>query len=152
MFLCLWLMLLLVVGWITATHCSGASPSSIYANYSASKTVQPELYQTGILLHIFLPTAVLILPGAVKVVAISLSFYTSVHKSVKQFGNSFAFDAPTMWNALPDKSRASPSLASLRKQLKSYLYSKHTHLSLDHSLGILRGAWPLLCPWILKFC
>ena len=115
MFLCLWLMLLLVVGWITATHCSGASPSSIYANYSASKTVQPELYQTGILLHIFLPTAVLILPGAVKVVAISLSFYTSVHKSVKQFGNSFAFDAPTVWNALPDKSRASPSLASLRK-------------------------------------
>ena len=46
MFLCLWLMLLLVVGWITATHFSGASPSSIYANYSASKTVQPELYQT----------------------------------------------------------------------------------------------------------
>ena len=48
MFLCLWLMLLLVVGWITANHVSGASPSSIYANYSASKTVQPELYQTSI--------------------------------------------------------------------------------------------------------
>ena len=48
MFLCLWLMLLLVVGWITATHFSGASPSSIYANYSASKTVQPELYQTPV--------------------------------------------------------------------------------------------------------
>ena len=45
MFLCLWLMLLLVVGWITETHFSGASPSSIYANYSAFKTVQPELYQ-----------------------------------------------------------------------------------------------------------
>ena len=47
-FLCLWLMLLLVVGWITATHFSGASPSSIYANYSASKIVQPELYQTPV--------------------------------------------------------------------------------------------------------
>ena len=31
----------------------------------------------GILLHIFLPTAVLILPGSVKVVAISLSFQSS---------------------------------------------------------------------------
>ena len=28
----LWLMLLLVVGWITATHFSGVSPSSIYTN------------------------------------------------------------------------------------------------------------------------
>ena len=46
MFLYLWLMLLLVVGWITATHFSGASPSSIYSNYSASKIVQPELYRT----------------------------------------------------------------------------------------------------------
>ena len=47
MFLCLWLMLLLVVVWITATHFSGASPSSVYANYSASKIVQLELYQTS---------------------------------------------------------------------------------------------------------
>ena len=48
-------------------------------------------------------------------------FYPSVHQSVKQFDNSFAFDALTVWNALPD---ASPSLASCRKQLKTYLYSK----------------------------
>ena len=48
MFLCLWLMLVLVVIWITATHFTGASPSSIYANYSASKIVQPELYQTPV--------------------------------------------------------------------------------------------------------
>ena len=45
MLLYLWLMLLLVVGWITATHFSGASLSSIYVNYSAPKRVQPELYQ-----------------------------------------------------------------------------------------------------------
>ena len=51
-------------------------------------------------------------------------FYPSVHKSVKQFGNSFAFDAPTVWNALPDDIRASPSLASFRKQIKTYLYTK----------------------------
>ena len=30
-------------------------------------------------------------------------FYPSVHKSVKQFGNSFAFDGPTIWNPLPDE-------------------------------------------------
>ena len=51
-------------------------------------------------------------------------FYPSVHKSVKQFGNSFAFDAPTVWNALPDEICASPSLASYRKLLKTYLYTK----------------------------
>ena len=113
MLLYLWLMLLLVVSWITATHFSGASPSSIYLNYSASKTVLPELYQTPVdtpalllclrncigyrlnslwcsrkphlsrsfftqvFLHIFLPTAVLIVPGAVKVVVISLSYQSS---------------------------------------------------------------------------
>ena len=51
-------------------------------------------------------------------------FCPSVHKSVKQFGNSFAFDAPTMWNTLPDEIGVSPSLASFIKQLKTYLYSK----------------------------
>ena len=49
-------------------------------------------------------------------------FYSSVHKSVKQFGNSFAFDSPTVWNSLSDEIRASPSLASFRKHLKTYLY------------------------------
>ena len=51
-------------------------------------------------------------------------FCPSVHKSVKQFGNSFAFDAPTVWNVLSDEIYASPSLASFRKQLKTYLYTK----------------------------
>ena len=51
-------------------------------------------------------------------------FYPSIHKSVKQFGNSFAFDAPTVCNALPDEICASPSLASFIKQLKTYLYTK----------------------------
>ena len=51
-------------------------------------------------------------------------FQPSVHKSVKQFGYSFAFDAPTVWNALPGEICASPSLASFRKRLKTYLYTK----------------------------
>ena len=51
-------------------------------------------------------------------------FCPSTHKSVKQFGYSFAFDTPTVWNALPDEIRASFSLASFRKQDKTYLYTK----------------------------
>ena len=42
-------------------------------------------------------------------------FCPSVRKSVKQFGNSFAFDAPTVWNTLPDEIRASASLGLLQK-------------------------------------
>ena len=51
-------------------------------------------------------------------------FYPSVHKSIKHCGYSFAFDVPTVWNALPDEICASPSLASFRKQLKTYLHTK----------------------------
>ena len=78
-------------------------------------TLVYKFLHTGFFLHIFLSTAVLTAPDAVKVVAISLSFqkfYPSVHKPVKQFGNSFAFDAPTVWIALPDEIHASLSLAS----------------------------------------
>ena len=53
-----------------------------------------------------------------------LKFHLSGHKSFKQFGNSFAFDAPSIWNALPGEIRASSSLASFIKQLKTYLYTK----------------------------
>ena len=144
---------------MTATHFSGASPSSIYANNSASKTVQPELYQTPVMVMVF-KTATRVYKflhtGFPRYFAPYLSscsssystrrsqsggnflvipkFYLSVHKSVKQFGNNFASDAPTVWNALPDEIRASPSLASFRKQLKSICTPKHTHLSLDHPL------------------
>ena len=38
--------------------------------------------------------------------------------------NSFAFDAPTVWNAFPDEIRASTSITSFRKKLKSYLFNK----------------------------
>ena len=36
---------LVVVSWITVTHFSGASLSSMYVYYSSSKIVRPELYQ-----------------------------------------------------------------------------------------------------------
>ena len=81
-----------------------------------------------------------------------LKFYPSVHKSVKQFGNSFAFYAPTVRNALPDEIRASPSLASFRNSLKPTCTPKHTHLSLDHLLPFSMVLDPRSCLWILKFC
>ena len=51
-------------------------------------------------------------------------FQPTIHKSTKQFGFSFAFDAPTVWNSLPEDIRASPTMASFRKKLKTYLYTK----------------------------
>ena len=106
MLLYMWLMLLLVVSWITATHFSGASPSSVYVNYSAARIVSNTSRYTsktpvlkklhwhfvkqctvfksentrcflGILLHIFLSTAVLTVAGTVEVMVISLSFQRS---------------------------------------------------------------------------
>ena len=162
MFLYLWLMLLLVVGWITATHFSGASPSSICVNCIQNCIKHQSIYQynsymlkklhwfpveqhsvhdshtclqvsshrffTGILLHIFLPTSVLTVPGAVKVVVISLPFQSSTLLFIN-LSNSLVIVlllmlCGTVWNALPDEIRAMPSLASFRKQLKIYLYTK----------------------------
>ena len=51
-------------------------------------------------------------------------FQPTIHKSTKKFGFSFPFDAPTVWNSLPEDIRASPTIASFRKKLKTYLYAK----------------------------
>ena len=32
--------------------------------------------------------------------------------------------APTVWNSLPEDIRTSPTIASFRKKLKTYLYAK----------------------------
>ena len=51
-------------------------------------------------------------------------FRSSVFKSVKHFDHSFAFDAPKIWNELPHDVRSAASVASLRKKLKTYLFTK----------------------------
>ena len=51
-------------------------------------------------------------------------FQPKIHKSTKQFGFSFAFDAPTVWNSFPEDIRASPTITSFRKKFKTYLYAK----------------------------
>ena len=51
--------------------------------------------------------------------------FASVFKSQKHFGLSFAYDAPMIWNDLPDEVRSTAnSLASFRSKLKSYLFGK----------------------------
>ena len=49
-------------------------------------------------------------------------YQPSIYKSTKQFGLSFAYDAPNIWNELPDDVRSATSIASFRKKLKAYLY------------------------------
>ena len=51
-------------------------------------------------------------------------FHSSVFKSAKHFGHSFAFDAPKIWNDLPQDVRGATSVASFRKKLKTYLFAK----------------------------
>ena len=53
--------------------------------------------------------------------------FASVFKSQKHFGLSFAYDAPMIWNDLPDEVHSANSIASFRSKLKSYLLEKHFH-------------------------
>ena len=51
-------------------------------------------------------------------------FHSSVFKSAKHIGHSLAFDAPKIWNELPQDVRSATSVASFRKKLKTYLFAK----------------------------
>ena len=64
-------------------------------------------------------------------------FQSKIHKSTKQFGFSFAFDAPTVWNSLHEDIPASPTIAS---KLKTYLYAKTYILLSSFPLMALCGA------------
>ena len=46
----------------------------------------------------------------------------TIHKSTKQFGFSFAFHAPAVWNSLTENIRPSRTIASFRKKLLLLLY------------------------------
>ena len=76
-------------------------------------------------------------------------FQPKIHKSTKQFGFSFAFDAPTVWNLLPEDIRASPTIASFRKKLKTYLYAKAYPPWLISSYGF-SVVLTYFCPWTLN--
>ena len=59
-------------------------------------------------------------------VQLSLNTY-NLSKSVKEFGDSFVFDASTVWNDLPAEIQKSLSIVSFRDKLKSFLYIKAYH-------------------------
>ena len=67
-------------------------------------------------------------------------FQPTIHKSTKQFGFSFAFDAPTVWNSLPEDIHASPTIASFRKKLKTCLYTNLRHILLS-SFSLMASPW-----------
>ena len=65
--------------------------------------------------------------GIVTQIVNTLQFLLSIHQSfmsAKHFGHSFAFDAPKIWNDLPQDVRSATSVASFRKKLKTYLFAK----------------------------
>ena len=45
-------------------------------------------------------------------------------KSSKHFGLSFAYDAPKIWNDLPDDVHSATSLYSLRRKLKTFPFAQ----------------------------
>ena len=57
-------------------------------------------------------------------VLLEVPHFASIYKSKKHFGLSFAYDAPMIWNDLPDDVRSAKSLSSFRKKLKTYLFEK----------------------------
>ena len=65
-------------------------------------------------------------------------FQPKIHKSTKQFGFSFAFDAPTVWNSLPEDIRASPTIASFRTKLKPISTQR---LILLRSFSLMASPW-----------
>ena len=81
------------------------------------------LASLNILFHIYPHTTILTILDVISVVNFLNvpKFQPKIHKSTKQFGFSFAFDAST---ASPEDIRASPTVASFRKKLKTYLYPK----------------------------
>ena len=73
-----------------------------------------------------LSAVVPIVPGIVTLIINTLQFLhstQSVFRSVKHLRHSFAFDAPKIWNELPNDVRCATSVASFRKKLKTYPFA-----------------------------
>ena len=62
-----------------------------------------------------------------------------IYKSTKQFGLSFAYDAPKIWNELPDDVRSATSIASFRKKTQSIpILPSLSSLVISTSYGVFR--------------
>ena len=65
-------------------------------------------------------------------------FQPTIHMSTKQFCFSFAFDAPTVWNSLPEDICASPTIASLERSSKPISTQRRILLS---SFSLMVSPW-----------
>ena len=131
------------VGLTTVTPCLGVYLLLTYASYNASKTVWLPIrhrciFKTALLVYKYLHTncpkyfsPFLKVRKCAYNTRLSQSdgiilnvpqYQPSIYKSTKQFGLSFAYDAPKIWNELPDDVRSATSIASFRKKLKAYLF------------------------------
>ena len=79
---------------------------------------------------------------------------STYHQSLNQSNNLaivFAFNAPKIWNELPNEVRCTTSVVSFRKKLKTYMFAKayppYPPLSPLCLLGTTR-----LCHWINVYC
>ena len=103
------------------------------------------------ILHLFLnPDKVCITHAKAKLIYIVFlevpHFATSIYKSSKHFGLSFAYEAPKIWNDLPDDVRLAASLYSFRRKFKTYLFAQAYPPLLLLSLVSLCGADPCYVP------
>ena len=51
-------------------------------------------------------------------------YCSTIHKSEVHFNNSFSYDAPKLWNDLPQDIRSAQSLSCFKSRLKTYLFQK----------------------------
>ena len=73
-----------------------------------------------------------------------------IHKSVKQFGHSFAFNVPTVWILFLVRFMHPPLLPLSERSLKPTSTPRDTHLSLNFLLVFSVVLDLLFCPSILK--
>ena len=71
-------------------------------------------------------------------------FQPTIHKSTKQFGFSFAFDAHTVWNSLPEDIHASPTISLFYKKAQNLSLRKGISSLAHFPLLFLHGADPFL--------
>ena len=120
-------------------------------------TLVCKFLHTGFTKHFapYLPTAVLIVPGAAKVLTISLSFQTSTLLFIN-LSNSLVIVLLLMLSLcgmlFQMRFVPLPPWPLSESSLKPTCTPKHTHLSLDHPLAFSVVLDPLFCLWILKFC
>ena len=77
--------------------------------------------------HSYLGAVVPVVPGVVTLIINTSQFLYSTHQSLSQsniLAIVFAFDAPKIWNVLPNDVCSATSVASFRKNLKTSMFAK----------------------------